>query len=92
MNNSWECHRCHAINAPHVNQCPCSVSVAPVWPQPVIIPVPYYPPTYPQPYDPYRPTCTGDDPNRPQTSWTNAYGGISISAGNLSTANTQVLQ
>ena len=41
MKQSWECHRCHRVNAPHVDSCGC-VSVAPYNPlvSPVIVPVP----------------------------------------------------
>lgn len=26
-NNSWECHRCNKVNAPHADQCSCSADV-----------------------------------------------------------------
>ena len=24
LKSSWECHRCHKVNAPHMDQCSCS--------------------------------------------------------------------
>jgi hypothetical protein len=37
MNASWECHRCHKVNAPHANQCDC-VAAAPVQPLAPFVP------------------------------------------------------
>lgn len=48
MNNrqSWECHKCNAVNAPHVDQCSCSAASL----TPVMMPfvqTPYVMPTWP---------------------------------------------
>lgn len=54
--SSWECHRCHKINAPHIDRCDC-VSAAP-FPRPIqpIQPIPFVWPN----------TGTGQSPYPPQ--------------------------
>ncbi len=44
MKTSWECHRCKAVNAPHVDQCPCSGSRSAL---PYYYPSPWWYPTTP---------------------------------------------
>jgi len=64
MNQGWSCPICHRVNAPSVQECPCSANrvqeIAPPWVQPADQPV--------TPFAPVTPSRTDD--STPSPTWT----------------------
>ena len=63
----WVCPRCGAVNAPHMQQCPCGgkgQQFVPFYPPPSL---PYWPPTTPWPgwTYPYVVTCAANTTDAP---------------------------